>query len=302
VLHRTFQAAIGPKLKPLTLGRLMPTDPLFVTSEWLAAHLSDPDLQVIDGSWYLPAQNRNARREFEDGHVPGAIFFDVDAVSDHATDLPHMLLSAEAFGREAGRLGISSDKTLVVYDGAGLFSAPRVWWTLRLFGARAVLLLEGGLPKWNAEGLALEAGPSRAPPAAFAAVQANGRVADLATIRGIVAGRTAQVIDARPAARFKGEAPEPRPGIASGHMPGSVSIPFTELVQDGRLKTPEALNAVFAQSGVDLARPIVTTCGSGVTAAVVSLALASVGKPDTMLYDGAWAEYAREPDSVIEKG
>ena len=280
----------------------MTSNPLFVTTDWVAERLNDPDLQVVDGSWYLPAQNRDAGQEYETGHIPGAIFFDIDAMADQATDLPHMLLPAKAFGRAAGRLGISSEKTLVVYDGAGLFSAPRVWWTLRLFGARAVFILEGGLPKWKAKQRPLESGPSRAQPARFEAVQEPGRVADLAAIRGALKNGSVQVLDARSAVRFRGEAPEPRPGLASGHMPGSLSVPFTELVEDGRLKAPDALRKIFTDAGVDLGRPIITTCGSGVTAAAVTLALATVGKPDTVLYDGAWAEYARQPDSLIETG
>lgn len=280
----------------------MPSRPFFATTEWLASHLDDPDIQVIDGSWYLPAQNRNAREEYEAGHIPGAIFFDIDAVADQATNLPHMLLPAETFGREAGRLGIAENKTLVVYDGAGLFSAPRVWWTLQLFGARAVLILDGGLPQWIAEGRPLESGPGHRDTATFEAIQAPDRVADLATVRRKLADRSAQIVDARPAARFSGEAPEPRAGLGSGHMPGSVNIPATELIEGGRLKSAEALRAIFTEAGVDLARPIVTTCGSGVTAAIVTLALEVIGRTDTQLYDGAWAEYAREPHSVIEKG
>lgn len=280
----------------------MPSNPPFVTTEWLAAHLSDPEVQVIDGSWYLPTQERDARAEFEAGHVPGAIFFDVDAVADHSTDLPHMLLDEAALGHEAGRLGISSQTTLIVYDGVGLFSAPRVWWTLRLFGAREVFILDGGLPKWKAEGRPLEAGPSRAKPATFKAVQKHGRVADLPAIRNVLASGSALVVDARPAARFKGEAPEPRPGIESGHMPGSLNVPFTALVEGGALKAPEALHRTFAEAGVDLTRPIVATCGSGVSAAIVTLALETIGKPDTLLYDGSWAEYASRPDSRIDKG
>ena len=275
---------------------------LFVNTAWLADHLGDPDLQVVDASWYLPTQGRDGRKEYEAGHVPGAVYFDLDAVSDHTNGLPHMLLDAEAFGREAGQLGLSSDTTLVVYDGMGLFSAPRVWWTLRLFGAREVLILEGGLPQWQAEGRPLETGPSTAAPARFAARQAAGKVADLAAVRRVLADGTAQVVDARPAARFKGEAPEPRPGLESGHMPGSLNVPFAEIVADGRLKGADALRHAFDQAGVDLARPVVTSCGSGVSAAILVLALESLGKTDAALYDGSWTEYASRPDLPIEKG
>ncbi len=279
----------------------MPTAP-FVTTEWLAARLGNEGVQIVDGSWYLPAQNRDGRAEFLAGHIPGAIFFDIDAVADHSQGLPHMLLDEAAFAREAGQLGISSDATLVVYDGFGLFSAPRVWWTLRLFGARTAFILEGGLPKWKAEGRPLESGPSRAKPAVFNAKQAQGRVADLGTIRAVLADGSAQVIDARPAPRFKGEAPEPRPGLESGHMPGSLNLPFSAIVDDNGLKSPDALREAFAQAGVDLNRPIVTTCGSGVSAAIVVLALEAIGKPDALLYDGSWSEYASLPDNPIEKG
>lgn len=275
---------------------------LFVSTAWLADRLGDPYLQVVDASWYLPTQGRDGRKEYEAGHVPGAIDFDLDAVSDHTNGLPHMLLDAEAFGREAGRLGLSSDTTLVVYDGMGLFSAPRVWWTLRLFGAREVLILEGGLPQWKAEGRPLETGPSTAAPARFAARQAAGKVADLADIRRVLADGSVQVVDARPAARFTGEVPEPRPGLESGHMPGSLNVPFAAIVADGRLKDADDLRHAFDQAGVDFARPVVTSCGSGVSAAILVLALESLGKTDAALYDGSWTEYASQPDLPIEKG
>ena len=274
----------------------------FVTTAWLAARLAEPDVQVIDGSWYLPGQNRNAGAEFEQGHIPGAIVFDIDAIADRSTDLPHMLLDADSFAREAGALGIASDKTLVVYDGAGLFSAARVWWTLRYFGAPRVVVLQGGLPLWKAEGRPLESGPAQAQPAVFAAKCATSRVANLGSVREILSSGSAQVVDARPAARFRGDAPEPRPGIESGHMPGSLNLPFSEIVHDGQLDEPAALRSHFERAGVDLDRPIVTTCGSGVSAAILVLALETLGKPDAVLYDGSWADYASAPDSMIEKG
>ena len=275
---------------------------IFVSTAWLVDHLGDPDLQVVDASWYLPTQGRDGRTEYEAGHVPGAIYFDLDAVSDHTSGLPHMLLDAAAFGREAGQLGLSSDTTLVVYDGAGLFSAPRVRWTLRLFGAREVLILEGGLPKWKTEGRPLETGPSTAAPARFAARQAAGKVADLDAVRRVVADGSAQVVDARPATRFKGEAPEPRLGISSGHMPGSLNVPFSAVVSDGAMKPPEDLRRTFAEAGVDLDRPVVASCGSGVSAAILVLAMEILGKDDAVLYDGSWAEYAGQPDTPIDKG
>ena len=275
---------------------------LLVTPAWLADRLSDPSVVPIDGSWYLPAQNRNGAAEFAAAHVPGATFFNIDALADRDTDLPHMLPEATWFGREAGALGIPSDGTLVVYDGAGLFSAPRVWWTLRVFGARDVRLLDGGLPAWKAAGLRLESGPPRRPPARFDAVPAGPAVAALDDVRQALASGGAQVVDARPAPRFAGKTAEPRPGLASGHMPGSLNLPATEVVADGRLKPPADLAALFAAAGVDPARPVITSCGSGVTAAILTLALARMGRTDVRLYDGSWAEYGGRADLPVETG
>ena len=278
-----------------------PTSPL-VTTDWLAARLADPAVQIIDGSWYLPTQNRDGRAEYAEGHIPGAIFFDIDALADPTSGLPHMLLDHAAFGREAGALGISSDTTLVVYDGAGLFSAPRVWWTLRLLGAHAVFVLQGGLPQWKAEGRPLETGSRTATPVPFTAKPANGRVADYQDVRTALAAGSAQIVDARPAPRFKGEVPEPRPGIDSGHMPGSVNVPFSTVLADGTLVEPELLRRTFAEAGVDLSKPVITSCGSGVSAAILVLAMETLGKTDAVLYDGSWADYASQPGAAIEKG
>lgn len=295
-----------PISRPTDLRSKAMQDPtpsrLFVSTAWLAEHLDEPGLQVVDASWYLPTQGRDGRQEYEAGHVPSAIYFDLDAVSDHASSLPHMLLDEAAFGREAGELGLSSNATLVVYDGAGLFSAPRVWWTLRLFGAREVLILEGGLPQWKAEGRPLETGPSRAAPAHFAARQTPGKVADLEAVRRALTDGGAQVVDARPAARFRGEAAEPRAGLDSGHMPGSFNVPFAGVVADGRLRDADGLRQAFGQAGVDLARPVVASCGSGVSAAILVLAMESLGKTDAALYDGSWTEYASRPGLPIAKG
>lgn len=273
----------------------------FVSPDWLADRLGDPSIVPVDGSWYLPAQNRNAPAEFAEGHVPGATFFDVDALADPSSTLPHMLPDPEWFGREAGAIGISSDATLVVYDGAGLFSAPRVWWTLTVFGARDVRILAGGLPAWIAGGHGLEAGRSRCPPARFAAVRPDAAVATLDDVRQALTGESTQVVDARPALRFAGSAPEPRPGLASGHMPGSFNVPASDLVEDGRLKSPEALRAVFVGAGIDLGRPLITSCGSGVTAAILTLALTVLGKTDLRLYDGSWAEYGARADLPVDR-
>ena len=273
---------------------------IFVSPAWLAERLNQPAVIPVDGSWYLPAQNRNAQAEFAEAHIPGATFFDIDALADR-TSLPHMLPEAGWFGREAGALGISSDATIVVYDGAGLFSAPRVWWTLKVFGARDVRILEGGFPAWTAAGLPVEAGRSQRQPATFDATAPGPAVAALDDVRQALADGGAQVVDARPAARFSGATPEPRPGLASGHMPGSRNVPASEVIADGRLKAPADLRAVFAAAGVDPARPIITSCGSGVTAAILTLALARLGHMDTRLYDGSWAEYGARADLPVAR-
>lgn len=279
-----------------------PLPPPFVTTAWLAGRLGDPDIQIIDGSWYLPTQGRNARKEYEAGHLPGAIFFDIDAVADHSSRLPHMLPDEGSFGKQVGALGIASDKTLVVYDGAGLFSAPRVWWTLRLFGAKDVRILDGGLPSWRAEGLALETGVPEIAPATFVSSITSGLVADIGAVREALASAEAQVVDARPAPRFRGEAPEPRPGLRSGHMPGSVNLPATDIVSDGRLIAPSALATSFELAGIDLDKPVIASCGSGVSAAVVVLAMAIIGKTDVALYDGSWADYGSRNDLPVATG
>ena len=275
---------------------------LLVSPEWLHGRLGDPGLRVVDGSWYLPAQDRDARGEFLAGHIPGAVFFDIDAIADRSTDLPHMLPDDAAFAEAAGALGLSETGTIVVYDGMGLFSAPRVWWTLRVFGARDVRVLDGGLPAWKRAGYELEAGEAQPSPAKFQVHRAPGTTVDFAALSATLAQRRAAVVDARSAARFRGEAPEPRPGLPSGHMPGAHNLPFDRLIEDGRLAAPEKVRAAFREAGVDLAQPVITTCGSGVTAATLLFALASVGKEDVTLYDGAWADWGSRPDAEIATG
>ncbi|GJE55007.1 3-mercaptopyruvate sulfurtransferase [Methylobacterium thuringiense] len=280
----------------------MATKP-FVTPDWLHQRLSAPDIVVLDASWYLPAQGRDAEAEFRAAHVPGAIRFDIDAVSDETSPLPHMLPHPEVFSSRMRALGIGDGAQIIVYDGLGLFSAPRVWWMLRTFGVRDVAILEGGLPAWIAAGYPTEDGEVRPRERRhFTARFDHGSVADTGDVARALDRNAAQVVDARSGPRFRGEEAEPRPGVRPGHMPGARNVHYAALQANGRLKDEASLRAAFAEAGVDLDRPVITTCGSGVTAAIVSLALETLGRPPRALYDGSWADWGSDESRPVATG
>jgi thiosulfate/3-mercaptopyruvate sulfurtransferase len=274
-----------------------------VSTRWLAEHLADPDLRVIDASWYLPDMGRNARAEYDAAHVPGARHFDIDELSDQRSALPHMAPPVEKFISRMRAMGIGDGHQVVVYDGMGLFSAARVWWLFRLMGKQDVAVLDGGFPKWQAEGHPVEDMPPVLRDRHITVQRQAHLVKDVSQVAAASKLGDWQIVDARAAARFRGEAPEPRPGLRAGHIPGSKNLPFSNLLNpDATMKGPDGLRAALAEAGVDLDRPVITTCGSGVTAAVISLALERVGHRRHALYDGSWSEWGMYPDLPIEKG
>lgn len=278
------------------------SDPL-VSTQWLHERLGAPDIKVIDATWFLPGSDRDPKAEYRLAHIPGAVFFDVDEIADTTTDLPHMLPPPEKFASRVKKLGLGDGSTMVIYDAQGVFSSPRVWWTFRAMGHERTFVLDGGLPKWIAEGRPIEDIPPSPQERHFTPRFTADLVRDLDQMRRTLDGGLAQVVDARPAGRFTGEAPEPRAGLRGGHMPGARNVPSSSLIApDGTMKSAEQLKAVFAEAGVDIDKPVVATCGSGMTASIVALALARLGRPRAAVYDGSWTEWGGREDTPVVTG
>jgi thiosulfate/3-mercaptopyruvate sulfurtransferase len=275
-----------------------------VESDWLAAHLGAPDLVVLDASWHLPTAGRDARAEYEAEHIAGALFFDIDGLSDERSSLPHMLPSTVKFASRMKKMGIGDGMRIVVYDTVGLYSAARVWWTFRVMGHAEVAVLNGGLKKWKAEGRPVTSeAPAPRTPRHFTPRFDASLVRDLDDMTALLANGAAQIADARGPGRFSGTEPEPRPGLRGGHMPGARNVPYTMLMNgDGTLKSAAELREAFKTRGIDPTKPVVTTCGSGITAAILSLGLALAGQPDSGLYDGSWSEWGQDNGLPVETG
>jgi thiosulfate/3-mercaptopyruvate sulfurtransferase len=293
--------------KPARSGRNQPmttSDPhLLVTTDWLAAHLGAPDIRILDASWHMPDSGRDARAEYEAAHIPGARFFDIDDISDSQSSLPHMAPPVEKFISRMRAMGIGDGHRVVIYDTHGLFSAPRVWWLFRLFGKEDVAVLDGGLPKWRAEGRPVEDSAPLLRDRHFTARRNASLVRDVTQVAATAKLGDAQIVDARSPERFRGEVDEPRPGLRAGHIPGSRNVHYrTVLNEDGTMKDEAALREAFAAAGVDPAGPVITTCGSGVSAAILNLALERLGNRRHALYDGSWAEWGAYPDLKVERG
>jgi thiosulfate/3-mercaptopyruvate sulfurtransferase len=276
--------------------------PFVVSADWLEQRLTDPAVKIIDAAWYLPAQARDPKAEYAAGHIPGAVFYDQDAIADLTSGLPHTIPSPESFAQSVGKLGISETDTIVVYDGPGIFTAPRVWWLLRTMGAHSVFVLDGGIDGWKAEGRPVTTDVPQPAPATFHPKFNAEAVTSFAQMREIVAHGGSQIADARGAARFTGEEAEPRAGMRSGHMPGAKSLPSGVFSVGGKLKSLDSLRETISAAGIDLDKPVVTTCGSGVTAAIIMLALQSLGHTDNTLYDGSWSEWGSRADTSVITG
>ncbi|MDQ0135108.1 thiosulfate/3-mercaptopyruvate sulfurtransferase [Neorhizobium galegae] len=278
------------------------TSRFVVSSEWLHNELGSPDLKILDASFYLPAQNRDADAEYAAGHIPGAIRFDHDKVADHSTGLPHMVPAPEVFAEAVGQMGIRENDRIVIYDGPGIFSSPRGWWLFRIMGASQVFVLDGGIDGWKAEGRPLETTIPSPEPVTFTPNFRVDKVIDFQTMLSIVSDGTRQIADARPAGRFAGTDPEPRAGMRSGHMPGALSLPSGTFSVNGKLRSLPELQKAIEDAGIDFGQPVVTSCGSGITAAIITLALESLGHEDNALYDGSWSEWGSRQDTPVVTG
>lgn len=273
-----------------------------VTAEWLSENLNREDISIVDASWYLPAAGRDGYKEYLSGHIPGAVFFDMEKIADKSSNLPHTMPSPEFFAEQVGALGIRSEDMIIVYDGPGLFSSARVWWMFRTMGAKRVFILDGGIDSWKKLGLPVTDQKTQKSPVEFIPHFSPDAIVSFAEMREIVDQHSAQIADARSPGRFTGKDPEPRAGMRSGHMPGAKNVPATSLAENGKLKTLPELRQIFADAGIDLNQPVVTSCGSGVTAAVISLALTSLGHDKNRLYDGSWSEWGSHTDTPVVTG